>query len=123
MTIPKNEGRGIYHYEPGATKICGRFQIVAGPVMGPWVGRGFTPTRTGVGDYLVTLTDPFTVIVSVQATCMVALNNVDLYAQIGTITAGATPSVQIQTKAIAADTEVTANDWVCFEITCRSEWT
>jgi hypothetical protein len=123
MTIPKNEQRGLYHYEPGAAKICGRFQIVAGPVMGTWRGRGFTPTRVGVGDYLVTLTDPFAVILSVQATCMVALNNVDLYAQIGTITAGATPAVQIQTKAIAADTEVTVGDWVCFEIAVRSEWT
>ena len=33
MTIPKNENQGIYHYESGAAKICGRFQIVAGPVM------------------------------------------------------------------------------------------
>jgi hypothetical protein len=123
MSIPKNEGSGIYHYESGATKICGRFQIIAGPIMGPFVGRGFTPTRVGVGDYLITLTDAFAQIVSVQATCMVALNNVDLYAQIGTITPGAAPAVQIQTKAIAADTEVTNDDWVCFEITVRSEWT
>ncbi|MHA2064275.1 MAG: hypothetical protein ACXABY_07840 [Candidatus Thorarchaeota archaeon] len=123
MSIPRNDRSGFYHYESGACKILGRFQIVAGPVMGPWVGRGFTPTRVGVGDYLITLTDAFAQIVSVQATCQVALNNVDLYAQIGTITPGAAPAVQIQTKAIAADTEVTANDWVNFEITVRSEWT
>ena len=123
MSIPKNEGQGFYHYESGATKICGRFQIVAGPAMGPWFGRGFTPTRVGIGDYLITLTDAFTQVVSASATCQVAANNVDLYAQIGAITVGAAPTVQIQTKAIAADTEVTANDWVNFEITLRSEWT
>lgn len=121
MTIPKNENQGIYHYESGAAKICGRFQIVAGPVMGPWFGDGFTPTRVGVGDYLITLTDAFWQIVSAEATCQPALHNVDLYAQIGTITPGAAPAVQIQTKAIAADTEVTADDWVCFEIVVRSE--
>lgn len=123
MSIPKNDQRGFYHYEPGATKICGRFQIVAGPVMGPYFGSGFTPTRVGVGDYLITVTDPFTQFLNASATCLVALNNVDLYAQIGAITVGATPTVQIQTKAIAADTEVTNDDWVCFEITYRSEWT
>jgi hypothetical protein len=121
MTIPKNEGRGLYHYESGATKICGRFQINTAAVVA-WVGRGFTPTYVNVGDYLVTLTDPFAQIVSVQATCMCAVAT-DLYAQIGTITAGAAPAVQIQTKQVAADFEVPNDDWVCFEITVRSEWT
>ena len=122
MSIPKNERSGFYHYESGATKICGRFQINTAAVVA-WLGSGFTPTYVGAGDYLVTLTDPFVQIVNVSATCMVATHTVDLYAQVGTITAGAAPAVQIQTKAIAADTEVTNDDWVCFEITVRSEWT
>lgn len=122
MTIPKNENLGIYHYESGAAKICGRFQIVAGPVMGPWEGRGFTPTRTGVGDYLITLTDAFSEIVGVKATVQNAANNVDMYAQVAAIAAGAAPTVQIQTKTVAADAEVPNNDWVNFEITVRSEW-
>jgi hypothetical protein len=123
MTIPKNEGSGFYHYEPGAAKICGRFQIVAGPIMGPWFGNGFTPTRVGVGDYLVTLGAAFAEITSVTATVQNAANNVDMYAQIGTITPGAAPAVQIQTKTIAADTEVPNDDWVNFEITVRSDHT
>jgi len=121
MTIPKQERQGFYHEEPGAMKIMGRFQIVAGPVMGPFEGNGFTPTRAGVGDYLITLDHPYTEINHAVATVQPATHTIDLYAQIGAITVGATPTVQIQTKAIAADAEVTADDWVAFEITVRNE--
>lgn len=123
MSIPKNESSGFYHYEPGAAKILGRFQIVAGPVMGPWLGHGFTPTRVGVGDYLITVTDSFTELVTVTATVLNAANNVDMYAQIGAVVVGAAPTVQIRTKTVGAVTEVPNNDWVSFEITYRSEWT
>ena len=123
MSIPKNERSGFYHYEPGAAKILGRFQIINTPVMGPWLGHGFTPTRVGVGDYLITLTDAFTQIVAVTATVLNAANNVDMYAQIGALVVGATPTVQILTKTVGAVTEVPDDDWVSFEITLRSEWT
>lgn len=126
MTIPKNDQRGFYHYEPGATKICGSFQVVAGPAIGLVTGNqgnNFAVTRTGVGDYLVTLGAAFTQMVCATATVQNAANNVDMYAQIGTITMGAIPTVQIRTKTIGANTEIPANDRCHFEFTLRSEWT
>ncbi len=124
MTIPRNDPspRGCFTYESGAAKICGSFQIVAGPVMGPNVGRGFVATRVGVGDYLITLNDPFFGPIICTAVVRNAANNVDMYAQIGTITPGAAPTIQIRTKTIGANTEVPNNDWVDFEITAMHEW-
>jgi hypothetical protein len=122
MTIPRHDPRGDYTYENGPAVISGSFQIVAGPVMGVNVGDGFVATRVGVGDYLVTLNDSFFGPIFVTATVRNAANNVDMYAQIGTITPGAAPTIQIRTKTAGANTEVPNDDWVHFEVVALSEW-
>ncbi len=122
MTIPRHSERGVYTYEKGAAIITGSFQIIAGPIMGPNVGAGFVATRVGVGDYLITLNDAFFGPIFVTATVRNAANNVDMYAQIGTITPGAAPTIQVRTKTIGANTEVPNDDWVDFKVVALSEW-
>ena len=106
-------------------KITGRFRLAAGPVMGEYVGEGFTPTRTGVGDYLLTFTDAASLMVSGKAVCQINANNVDMEPQFGAFTAGGAgaATLQILTKTAGADTElpVGANDWVHFEVTLYGE--
>lgn len=124
MSTPQLSPLGFKHLENGnTTKICGRFQIVAGPVMGPFVGAGFTPTRTGVGDYLITFGNAFSYLLSGSAICQVAGAATDLVAQLGAFTPGGTgaATLQIRTKAIGVNTEVTNNDWVHFEATLYGE--
>lgn len=114
---------GFWHYNQGEEmKVCGRFQITAVPAMGPFVGQGFTPTRAGVGDYLLTFTGAAARMTSAKATCQCAAAT-DLDAQIGAFTAGAAgaATLQIRTKAAGANTEVTALDWVHFEVTLYGE--
>ncbi len=123
MSTPTNKPIGFFHRERDVVKICGRFQIVAGPVMGPYVGAGYVPTRTGAGDYLLTFTGAASSFISGAANCECAIAATDLYAQFGAFTPGgaAAATLQIQTKAIAADTEVTVDDWVHFEVTLYGE--
>ncbi len=125
MSIPRNNNRGFWHEESGATKVCGGFQIVAGPVIGLIVGNqgiNFVPTRTGVGDYLITVQFQAFQLVSATATVRNAANNVDMYAQIGAVALGAAPTVQIRTKTVGANTEIPNDDWCYFELVLRSEW-
>lgn len=125
MSIPRNNNRGFWHYESGAVKVCGGFQIVAGPAIGLVSGNqggNFAATYTGVGDYLITVGFQAFQLVSATAVVLNAANNVDMYAQIGATAVGAAPTVQIRTKTVGAVTEIPNNDWCYFELVYRSEW-
>jgi len=122
MTIPKHERQGFYHEEPGAMKIGGRFQINAAAIVAATsTGPGWAATQTAVGDFLVTFDTLYGEINTASATVEALANNLDLYAQVGTLTAGAAPTIRIMTKTVA--TEVTPGnlDWVSFEATFRHE--
>jgi len=124
MTTPTNKPVGFFHRERGdLVKICGRFQIVTGPLMGPYVGQGFVPTQTGAGDYLLTFTGAASAFVSGVATLEKAAPAADLYAQIGAFTAGGAgaATLQIRTKLAGANTTVVDDDWVHFEVTLYGE--
>ncbi len=124
MTIPTNKPVGFFHRERGdLIKICGRFQIVTGPVMGPYIGQGFVPTQTGAGDYLLTFTGAASALISGVTTIQKATPAADLYSQIGAFTAGgaAAATLQIRTKAAGANTTLQDDDWVHFEVTLYGE--
>ena len=118
---------GFWHSNAGdELKICGRFRLAAGPVMGEFVGQGFTPTRTGVGNYLLTFTGAASKLVSAKACCWVNANNVDLYPQFGAFTAGGAGAATLELNCTAAggaatELPVGATDWVNFEITLYGE--
>jgi len=55
--VARNQGNQTKSFLHAPVVLAGSFTIVAGPVMGVQTGRGFTATRVGVGDYLITATD------------------------------------------------------------------
>jgi len=123
MTLPKRHQRGFWTPNENATKITGRFQVTGVPGVLAIAGAGWTVAYTGVGRYTVTITGThWTQIISCKATVENTLHNVDLYAQIESITCavGTAPTVCIRAKNNAVTTEVTAGDFVHFEITLLS---
>ena len=123
MSIPRNDPSGFYHYESGATRILGQFEIDTGAIpAASQAGPGYTVAYTGAGDYLVTLTERFSQIVCASACVLTAANNTDRYCQIAAITVGAAPTVQILCHLVGANTDPPNNDFIQFEIVVRSEW-
>lgn len=59
MSTPKYNNFGCYHYEHGPVLVCGRFTVDGTPAPDDVTGHGFTASRTGVGDYLITFDDGF----------------------------------------------------------------
>lgn len=117
---------GFWHRGDGEEiKICGRFALGAGPVMGAFVGQGFTPTRTGVGDYLLTFTGAAAQLKSVKAIAKINAVNVDMHVHTGVFTPGAAGAATLQlltmTGAVVTELPVGANDQVHFEVTLYGE--
>lgn len=128
MSTPKYNNFGVYHYEHGPVVVCGRFTC-AGAAMGAYFGHGFVPTRTGVGDYLLTFTDGFSHFLggAISANDS-AITGVQ--AKFGTFTAGVAGACTLQiltSEDTAAATvwqavEVVAGEYVSFVVFLHTEF-
>lgn len=128
MTLPRESlshmVRGLYHNErPEVTTISGSFTIgVGGGVaVTQTAGQGSAVTRTGAGDYLVTLTDTDIEDVISATACVqdTAGAHTDLIARAEDVTLGPPTTVVIESYAAAVATDaLAANDLaIHYEIT------
>ena len=120
MTLPRTSlvkrDKGFFHYELAPTRVSGYFNYIA--AITQYGGQGLTSiTRTGLGDYLLTLTD--TDITSIRS-CVCSIQSAgttDLDCCIDTITAGPPTTIQVHTLAAGALTDLTATENCHFDIT------
>jgi hypothetical protein len=98
--------RDILHLDRTLTEICGSFEVSAGAIVdGSIKGRGFVPSRSGTGSFLITLDDRFADLIAATATCQeAAAAATTTVAEIQAVTVGltATNTVVILTGQIAA---------------------
>jgi len=99
---------GYYHYVTDAVMVCGGVDIGAVGAVGVHHGEGFTMTRAGAGDYLITFTEAFNGFGSgvVNAGNATGVGG-DLTANFGAFTPGAagacTLTLGTQAAAVATD--------------------
>lgn len=103
-------------------KVGGRFSPNgAGAIAADPLWLGFTVARTGVGQYTITLTDPYVAIVAFRADLQ--MNAVaDLKLQWGAIDVVSAKTLVLNALAVAVPTEIAANanNTISFELTLRN---
>ena len=119
MSTPRLDKRGFTNHNPTTEKIVGSFEVDAAPAtaLANIRGVGFTGAVTAAGRYTLTLDNAAYRLVSGSATCEITSGAVDMYAQLGTFTGGAAPTVVIRCMTAAVETDLPVGDRVHFELT------
>ena len=121
MSTPRLDQKGFVHRDGTLEKIVGSFEVDAAPAtaLTNLRGNGYTGAVTAAGRYTLTLTDAASRLVSGSATCEITSGAVDMYAQLGTFTPGATGAATVVIRCMtgAAETDLPVGDRVHFELT------
>lgn len=117
---------GYWHHVTDAVKLVGSVDIGAVGAVGVHHGAGFTMTRTGAGDFLLTFADAFNGFLGghVNAGHGAGVGG-DLSANFGTFTAGAAgaATLEVGTQVAAVATDPTAGARIYFVCYLNSEAT
>lgn len=123
MSYPRGNLEGFYHRERNPVRIMGRFTVDGVPVTDDQQGRGYTVARTAAGRYTVTFVDACPVLITANATTMVATGNTDTVAQLGAFTPGlvGAATLVLRNMIAAVETELAVGDYMTFDAVIYSE--